>query len=169
MSYFMNATYPYATLKIYTDDEELKEIYKKQAEIHNLKMSFDFYDAGFDLYCPTETFFNEKFETVYINMKIKTEMSCTNGYTGFNVYPRSSISKTPLMIANHTGIIDSGYRGEIIGAFRCFTDNYKVEKHTRLLQIVHPGGLRIHIRVVDDVNELTKTERDEGGFGSTGK
>ena len=168
MSYLMNNTFTYATLKIYVEDPELKELYLKQAEKHNIKMSFDFYDAGFDLFCPEEVEFLKQFETVFINMKIKTEMSCNEGYIGFNVYPRSSISKTPLMIANHTGIIDSGYRGELIGAFRCFSNYYKIEKHTRLLQIVHSAGQRFFVRVVDSLDDLTTTERNEGGFGSTG-
>ena len=33
------------------------------------------------------------------------------------MYPRSSIYKTPLRLANNTGIIDSGYRGNLMGAF----------------------------------------------------
>jgi dUTP pyrophosphatase len=165
----MNNTYKYATLKIYTDNAELKEIYVKKAQEHNYKMSFDFYDSGFDLYCPNEVCFNEEFETVFINMGIKTEMTSDEGYVGFNVYPRSSIAKTPLLIANSVGIIDSGYRGEIIGAFRSFKKDYIVEKHTRLLQIVHPAGLRIHVHVVDNFNELTTTERNDKGYGSSGK
>jgi len=89
----------------------------------------------------------------------------------FNVHPRSSISKTQLMLANHTGIIDSGYRGNLIGAFRWLkhdsTTQYIVEKHTRLLQICHPSLCGIHVKLVDE-SELSNTSRGSGVFGSTG-
>jgi dUTP pyrophosphatase len=71
------------------------------------------------------------------------------------------------MLANHTGIIDSGYRGALIGAFRNMGDEYVVEKHTRLLQVCHPSLCPIYV-VLTNENELSSTERGEGGFGSTG-
>jgi dUTPase len=77
------------------------------------------------------------------------------------------------MLANHTGIIDSGYRGNLIGAFRALyfhkddNNSYIVEKHTRLLQICHPSLCPIYVVMVNE-DELTNTERGEGGFGSTG-
>jgi dUTPase len=56
----------------------------------------------------------------------------------------------------------------MIGAFRCFVDNYTVEKHNRLLQICHPKLEPFIVKLVDE-SELSETERGEGGFGSTGK
>ena len=85
------------------------------------------------------------------------------------MFPRSSISKTPLMLANHTGIIDAGYRGSLIGAFRNVSgEDFQVEKHTRLLQVCHPSLCPIIVELVDE-SELSTTARGEGGFGSTGK
>ena len=109
-----------------------------------------------------------KAEMVYCKIK-NNEIS----YSPFQLFPRSSISKTPLMLANHTGIIDSGYRGNLIGAFRALyfhkndNDSYIVEKHTRLLQVCHPSLCPIYVVMVNE-DELTNTERGEGGFGSTG-
>jgi dUTP pyrophosphatase len=88
------------------------------------------------------------------------------------MHPRSSISKTPLMLANHTGIVDSGYRGSLIGAFRWLKtpnqQSYILEKHTRLLQICHPSLCRVVVCLVNE-EDLTSTTRGEGGFGSTGR
>ena len=72
------------------------------------------------------------------------------------------------MLANHTGVIDSGYRGFLIGAFRNLSsDPYVVEKETRLLQVCHPSLYPIYV-VISDETELSSTSRGEGGFGSTG-
>jgi dUTPase len=90
-------------------------------------------------------------------------------HTGFFLYPRSSISKTPLMLANHTGIIDSGYRGNMIAAVRSLgKDEYEVEPGTRLFQIVSPTMCPVYAVLVHET-DLTTTERGAGGFGSTGK
>ena len=72
------------------------------------------------------------------------------------------------MLANHVGIIDSGYRGDLIGAFRCLDNEYNVESNTRLLQICHPSLCPVYVVIVPE-NELSNTERGSGGFGSTGK
>ena len=89
----------------------------------------------------------------------------------FYLYPRSSISKTPLMLANHTGIIDAGYRGNLMVALRAlYFDNdncYSIKSGTRLFQICDPKLRPIYVQIVDE-SELTTTERSDGGFGSTG-
>ena len=86
------------------------------------------------------------------------------------------MSKTPLMLANHTGIIDAGYRGNLIGAVRWLKDSennnvnnpeYILERHTRLLQICHPTLCPVFVYLVEE-HDLTTTERGAGGFGSTG-
>ena len=131
-------------------------------------------NAGFDLFFPNE----ERFFGVdckFVNMNIKCEMRMFNEREGWTesvsyfMYPRSSISKTPLMLANSVGIIDSGYRGDIIGAFRNLRDGfYTVTKYSRLLQICAPDLRRIVVNIVNE-DFFNKTARDKGGFGSTGK
>jgi len=123
---------------------------------------------------PSDVKFDKQFETKFIDMKVKSEMVYCNVDTNkvtncaFTIYPRSSISKTPLMLANHTGIIDSGYRGSLIGAFRSLTEwNYIVAGGTRLLQVCHPTLCPVYVVIVNE-DDLTTTERGAGGFGSTG-
>jgi len=108
----------------------------------------------------------------YGNMVYKTglAMQIPDGHVGL-IYPRSSISKTKQMLRNHVGVIDSGYRGEIILKFGWFSQAatpdstvYDVGDRVAQLMIVpHPKVEFI------EVDELTDTDRGEGGFGSTGQ
>ena len=90
----------------------------------------------------------------------KTNMSRVG--CGFYTHPRSSISKTPLMLANHTGgVIDYGYRGNLIGAFRWLPSggediSYTVVQYTRLLQICHPSLCPMYIQVIDTTELANK-------------
>lgn len=80
--------------------------------------------------------------------------------------PRSSISKTPLLMANSIGIIDTGYRGEIIAAvYNTSSEPYIIDAGTRLFQIIAPNLQTFDVEIV---NELSETKRGTGGFGSTG-
>jgi dUTP pyrophosphatase len=166
----------FAVLKLYVNSEntELIELYKEHINKHDNTLRTDPYpNSGFDIFVPQNTVFEQQFETKFINMDIKAEMvyydslSNTIESCAYTIFPRSSISKTPLMLANHTGIIDSGYRGWLIGAFRSFFPSYTVEKHTRLLQICHPTLCPVYVKLISE-SELTNTTRDAGGFGSTG-
>jgi dUTP pyrophosphatase len=92
-------------------------------------------------------------------------------FTPFYTYARSSISKTPLRLANNQGIIDAGYRGSIIGMFDNIAhfDTYDVETYTRLLQICAPSLMPIYVDIVNTFEDLgPSTARGSGGFGSTG-
>jgi dUTP pyrophosphatase len=165
----------YATLNLaIVGDDDLKEKYKEHVDSHNKKVVDSKYpDAGFDLFVPQDTEFGIVFERKMIDMKVKMEMYYNDNnqsiISSYYSYPRSSISKTPLMLANHVGIIDSGYRGNLMGAFRSLTqETYVVEKHSRLLQICHPSLCPIIVNLIDE-DQLTVTSRGSGGFGSTGK
>jgi dUTPase len=85
----------------------------------------------------------------------------------FWLLPRSSIYKTPLIMANSVGVIDKSYRGELMAPVRSNGPEYSVIQGERLFQIVAPdmGWIR-EVRIVDS---LPDTVRGEGGFGSTGK
>jgi dUTP pyrophosphatase len=118
-------------LKIFVDSNEkaLKEKYRLAALQHNLKLinNDEHFDAGFDLFAPSDGVFVEHL------IKVDYEISCsarmytgTKDYnTGYFMYPRSSLSKTPLRLANSTGIIDSGYRGHLIGMFDHTESGYR--------------------------------------------
>lgn len=79
--------------------------------------------------------------------------------------PRSSISKTPLRMANSIGIIDAGYRGEILAKVDNLGGTYEIPKGVSYFQIVASDMSPINIEIVD---ELSKSTRGSGGFGSTG-
>lgn len=171
----------YAHLSIYVEPS-IRPQYEEHVKNHNSKvMSSSHPDSGFDL-------FVLKDETIKdlcvkrVSMGVKCSMTMNNVVTGFYLYPRSSISKTNLMMANHVGIIDSGYRGWIMGAFRYLApqdsiidETYMrdqettIQKGTRLTQICHPSLCPILVNIVDSEEDLVKTDRGEGGFGSTGK
>lgn len=90
---------------------------------------------------------------------------------GFFLYPRSSTgAKTPLRLANSVGIIDSGYRGPLIAVFDNIKDNeFVIQESQRLVQICAPDlSYPLYIIIVDNEEDLGKTQRGSGGFGSTG-
>ena len=174
-----NTSHPFAVLRIDLESDDLTMAYKARIEDHNQAILNNVIaDAGFDLLTPRQHIFDETshFQTKFIDMGMKTEMYYCDTHNnvvrncGYHVHPRSSISKTPLMLANHTGIIDAGYRGSLIGAFRSLPLHavpYTVERHTRLLQICHSTLCPILV-VIADKGSLTNTPRGDGGFGSTG-
>lgn len=96
------------------------------------------------------------------------------------IYPRSSIGlKTPLRMANSVGIIDSDYRGEVCFIGECVKTKFEQDGQKTVLatfNFVLKSGDRIAQMIVDknedmefvEVEELSKTERGTGGFGSTG-
>ena len=82
------------------------------------------------------------------------------------LFPRSSISKMGLMLANGVGVLDPDYRGEIQFRFhRHGEEIYGLGE--RIGQIVIVGG--VATADLQEVEEFSKTERGEGGFGSTGR
>ena len=186
-SFSAPAKFPHAFLRmaIHTNDQKLKDKYFDAVIEHNQKMLQPCPDSGFDLLTPEDTQFTCEFDTKMINMQVSFEMRTYNNDTGkyddccgFYSYPRSSMSKTPLILANHVGIIDAGYRGTVRGAFRMLpTTNvkaiqnenvkYTVDRFQRLLQICHRSLCPIFVELVTP-NELSETSRGAGGFGSTG-
>jgi dUTP pyrophosphatase len=168
----------YAVLNLYVnkEDKELVELYKNHVAKHNnLLLETQFPNSGFDVFIPENVQFTENGEVKLVNLNIKTEMLyheviySSKSYCAFCVEPRSSIYKTPLTLANNRGVIDSGYRGFIYTPLRLVANKpYVVEKHTRILQITHPTLCPIFVNMIEDESDLTKTERGEGGFGSTG-
>ena len=88
------------------------------------------------------------------------------GFVGL-AFPRSSIRNVGLELSNAVGVIDSGYRGEVQATFNKNGVNdvfYKVGERICQLVIVP-----LPVVTIKEVDELSETERGEGGFGSTGK
>jgi len=170
-------------LFVETKSDNLKNYYLHAAQKHNNSLVEEphFFNSGFDLFLPeTHQFSNTGINKVSFGVKCSAKIYHIKGcsdypnnyhsyYTGYYMYPRSSLSKTPLRLANSTGIIDSGYRGPLIGMFDCLVENFHAEIHTRLLQICAPNLMPIFVNVINNVDELgPETSRGEGGFGSTG-
>ena len=154
-----------------TDTEFINQ-YNKHITNHNNSMNDNYPNAGFDLLMPAETIIPKN--TLSLSKLVPLDIKCemvdeTNTPIGFYMYARSSISKTPLLLSNHVGVIDSGYRGVLMAAFRNLDNDsdFKIEKNTRLLQITHPGLRPVYVKVVEE-SELSDTSRGAGGFGSTG-
>lgn len=101
---------------------------------------------------------------------------------GFYLYPRSSISKTRMRLANSVGIIDAGYRGDLIAAVDTIgvfgsTDIWHIWKETlspikkydRYFQVCAPDLSPFIVHIVEREEDLSPpTTRGHGGFGSTG-
>jgi dUTP pyrophosphatase len=121
-------------------------------------------DAGIDLFCTEDCCVPAHSFGYTLNFKIICERRPGGSYY---LYPRSSISKTPLRLANSVGIIDAGYRGHIMAKVDNMSDSeYIIKRGDRLFQICMPD-LRTPTVIFDHVS--TDTERGSGGFGSTGR
>ena len=119
-------------------------------------------DAGLDLYVLEDIHFDPG-ETKAIKLGISCEPEDGIAYY---LFPRSSISKTPLRMANSIGLIDGGYRGEIMAVCdNIKSESYTAKKGQRLFQLVATDSSPIQYELVE---ELEMTTRGTGGFGSTG-
>ena len=146
------------------------------------QMNYDS-DSGFDLYVLEDTTIKLG-ETKKIDLGIQCEMIRREpGGLPFYLYPRSSFSKTPLILGNHVGIIDKDYRGNILAVVKfmptynifqkfieegktSFNETYTITKGTRLFQICSNDLAPFTHSIVDTLSDTT---RGENGLGSTGK
>lgn len=144
-------------------------------------------DAGMDLTAISREFFVGKDGSDYIEYRTGLAIEVPSGFVGL-LFPRSSNSKVDLVLANAVGVVDSGYRGEIVFRFKPDTDyddfvrfegnksvfvdeissfkNYCYEVGDRVGQLVILPYPQINFI---EVEELSTTERNESAFGSTGK
>jgi dUTP pyrophosphatase len=122
-------------------------------------------DAGMDLVATSII----STTSTQITYGIGLALEIPKGFVGL-IFPRSSVRKTRLMLSNCVGVIDSGYRGELQATFNKINqdsvseNDYKVgDRVAQIMIIPHPSI------EFEEANELSDTERGEGGFGSTGK
>jgi dUTP pyrophosphatase len=80
------------------------------------------------------------------------------------IFSRSNVTKKDLMLKNSVGVLDSGYRGELVLRFNKFgSDHYEIgERVGQIMILPHP---KIEFK---EHEELGESERGTGGFGSTG-
>lgn len=123
------------------------------------------YAAGYDLYAATDYDIEiAPHSTVKIGTGISVELS--NGTFGA-IFARSGLAtKKGLRPANCVGVCDSDYRGEYIVPMHNDTDEVMtIASGERIAQLIVMPFVGIEFNIVD---ELTKTKRGDGGFGSTG-
>jgi dUTP pyrophosphatase len=122
-------------------------------------------DAGLDL-----TAVSVSFEKNYVSYKTGLAVEIPEGFVGL-LFPRSSNSKMDLILTNSVGVIDSGYRGEIElryklvanGVTPSIVGTYNIGDRVGQLIIIPYPSIEF-----EEVTELSTTERNTGGYGSTG-
>jgi dUTPase len=141
-----------------------------------------------------ETYDNGTYKRIdYIQYKTNLKLAVQKerqysefGYTDIDydilAFPRSSVSKYNLVLANCIGLIDADYRGEVLLRFKYIwqPEDYKIRTDNLIEGIVNSNKLykkgdkvcQLKVTRVEDVefilvNELDSTTRGEGGFGST--
>ena len=142
---------------------KIKPLDKKVWDLYENHGHFYEGDAGLDLYIVSKQTIDPN-ESTLIHLGISCENLDNKPYM---LMPRSSIAKTPLRLSNSIGLIDAGYRGEIMAA----VDNIKnipftLDVGQRLFQLVGMDGSEINFELVKN---LSASSRGSGGFGSTGK
>ena len=121
-------------------------------------------DAGLDLTATSVV--TDEYGNVVYGTGLAIEIPF--GYAGL-LFPRSSNSKTDLYLTNHVGVVDSGYRGEIMFKYRPLDGilNSKIyqvgERVGQIVILPYPAVS------FEEVEQLSDTERGNGGYGSTGK
>ncbi len=121
--------------------------------------------AGYDL-SALEKVVVKPGESVAVSTGLAFELP--NGHY-FKICPRSSLMlKQHLSMVNSVGIIDSDYRGEVRVLLRNFSaeSTATIDKHERIAQAILQKYEEMEF---EEVEELSDTERGEGGIGSTGK
>lgn len=135
-------------------------------------------DAGMDITAMSDgvaTHSGEaKDQWYYIEYKTGLAVEIPEGHVGL-MFPRSSISKSALLLANSVAVVDSGYRGEICFRFK-LDSNLANQACGDSIPAAYKKGDRIGQLVIlpyptiepEFVDELSETKRGNDGFGSTG-
>lgn len=185
--------HPHQSTEKYT---EIINSYKEKVAAHNKKVCESKYpDSGFDLFVPYDYsehafgYTDNRISPITFRapLGVKCAMVLVDSSAeyaaspatpvGYYLYPRSSIVKTPFRMANSVGIIDAGYRGEVMAVVdnidsanndlkECL-DRY-APPMSRMFQICSPTLEPFLVRIVESEDDLGVTERGSGGFGSTG-
>ena len=133
-------------------------------------------DAGMDLVATSVI--SDTPEQITYGMGIALEIP--EGFVGL-IFPRSSVRKTGLDLSNSVGVVDSGYRGELQATFNKVFGGDRFYDETKNTEDTSNNFYKIGDRVAQimiipyppiefvEADELSNTERGEGGFGSTGK
>lgn len=122
-------------------------------------------DAGLDLTAVSFTQEFDKSNKLVLVYHTGIAVEIPEGHVGL-IFMRSSISNKSIALTNAVAVIDSGYRGELLLKYKITTDSLPTiyqpgEKIGQLIIIPYPKINPI------EVEELSSSDRNEGGFGST--
>lgn len=109
---------------------------------------------------------DDKGSREFIEYRTGLAFEIPEGYVGL-LFPRSSISRYRLSLANSVGVLDAGFRGEVTFRFRMLseTPSLRYKKGDRIGQImVIPRPFVVPV----EVEELSGSDRGGGGYGSSG-
>ena len=127
-------------------------------------------DSGLDLFFPEDIVVPANSLGFMVDLQIQSEALNNDQNLSYWLMPRSSISKTSLRMSNSIGLIDAGYRGNIMVALdNHSSEPFTIQKDTRLFQICSPILEPIDVEVLELGENLSETDRGNNGFGSTGK
>ena len=133
-------------------------------------------DAGFDLVAVSRTVDDDGAAVYGTGLAFEIP----EGYVGL-VFPRSSIARNDLTLSNCVGVVDAGYRGEVMAKFkpslrferlphgalgaamRC-VETYDIGERIAQLVVMKLPDVQLV-----EVEELSESERGSGGYGSSGK
>jgi dUTP pyrophosphatase len=162
---------PKLKIFILNNDLALKEEYQKQIKIHNDKITNTKYpDSGFDILQPKQHYLGVDIQKYSNKLKLGIVAAAFSSDFRFPLpyylYVRSSTGKTPMRLSNQVGIIDTGYRGELM-AMVDLHDNFVINENDKFFQICMGDLQPFLVELVDNLEDLGITERGSGGFGST--
>ena len=133
-------------------------------------------DTGYDVVAIDDGVWSD--DRTYIEYSTGLSVELPEGFD-IKIFPRSSISKTDLVLANSVGVCDNGYRGLIKIRLKYIP---VIESYGGKITLRHPPLLykkgdkiaqlviqKVEEAEVVEVSELSSTERGEGGFGSSGQ
>jgi len=120
-------------------------------------------DAALDLTCVD---YRWDMEGKYYEYRTGLKFEVPEGYVGL-LFPRSSLSNKDLLLTNHVGVLDSGYRGEVTFRYKALKTPHLIyrtgERVGQIIIIPYPTITFI------DSEQLSESERGVSGYGSSGK
>ena len=116
-------------------------------------------DAGYDLVATSKSC------DEYVVYGTGLAFEVPEGFAGF-VFPRSSNCKTSLVLTNSVGVVDSGYRGEVMAKFGDYRVGKTYEIGDRIAQLIIMPVPNVEF---EEAIDLSDSDRGEGGYGSSGR
>lgn len=164
-------------------DDKIKEIireiihpkleikFKRLTETAKMPTKAHHSDAGFDLYADSIRLEEDGVRSRYV-YHTGIAMEIPSGHVGL-IYARSSICKINAIMTNFVGVVDSGYRGDILLTFKHYGGTYVPFRSEAPYEIGERIGQIIIVPYpmisFVETKELSKSDRGDNGHGSSGK